>query len=50
MCAERLGSTGFNLPSANGGDAERSVPHLHFHFLPRFPEDGVSAMAAATTH
>jgi histidine triad (HIT) family protein len=34
-----LGATGFNLMNASGRDAEQSVFHLHFHFLPRFPDD-----------
>jgi histidine triad (HIT) family protein len=37
-----LGSTGFNLMNASGIDAEQSVQHLHFHFLPRFPDDPFS--------
>jgi histidine triad (HIT) family protein len=39
----RLGSAGFNLLNANGVAAEQSVPHLHFHFLPRFTHDAYSA-------
>lgn len=41
--AERLGATGFNLLNANGSSAGQSVDHLHFHFLPRFPRDGINA-------
>lgn len=26
---------GFNLMSANGKQAQQSIPHLHFHILPR---------------
>jgi histidine triad (HIT) family protein len=40
---ERIGATGFNLLNANGKDAEQSVEHFHFHFFPRFPDDGLSA-------
>lgn len=36
-----LGATGFNLMNASDKTAEQSVPHLHFHFLPRFPGDGL---------
>ncbi|MCM2291133.1 HIT domain-containing protein [Allorhizobium sp. BGMRC 0089] len=39
----RLEARGFNLLNANGQSAEQSVDHLHFHFLPRFPEDGIKA-------
>lgn len=41
-----LGSTGFNLMNASGADAEQSVPHMHFHFLPRFPNDALSTWPA----
>ena len=40
---ERIAAAGFNLLNANGKSAEQSVEHLHFHFLPRFPGDGVNA-------
>lgn len=40
---QRIGATGFNLLNANGPSAEQSIDHLHFHFLPRFPDDGLSA-------
>ena len=36
-----LGAAGFNLMNANGVAAERSVAHLHFHFLPRYADDGL---------
>lgn len=39
----KFGRSGFNLLNANGVSAEQSVPHLHFHFLPRCAEDGLSA-------
>ncbi len=41
-----LGSTGFNLMNASGVDAEQSVQHVHFHFLPRFPTDAFSTWPA----
>lgn len=37
-----LGTDQFNLMSANGEDAEQSVQHLHFHYLPRFAQDQFS--------
>ncbi|MGM4986492.1 HIT family protein [Rhizobium sp. 11_C7_N12_5] len=43
LYGERLGATGFNLLNANGKSAEQSIDHLHFHFLPRFAEDGLNA-------
>jgi histidine triad (HIT) family protein len=42
LYGKTLGATGFNLMNASGGDAEQSVDHLHFHYLPRFPGDGFS--------
>ncbi|MBT9372123.1 HIT family protein [Rhizobium sp. CSW-27] len=40
---DRFGATGFNLLNANGQSAGQSVDHLHFHFLPRFANDGLNA-------
>ncbi len=37
-----LGTGEFNLMNASGQSAEQSVQHLHFHFLPRFENDGLS--------
>jgi histidine triad (HIT) family protein len=37
---ERVGATGVNILNASGVDAEQSVPHFHFHLLPRFANDG----------
>jgi len=34
-------ATGINILNANGGDAQQSVPHLHFHLVPRYPKDGL---------
>jgi histidine triad (HIT) family protein len=36
-----LGSTAFNLMNASGVEAQQSVQHLHFHFLPRSTDDGL---------
>ncbi len=38
-----LGATGINLLHASGVSAGQSVPHLHFHLIPRFGEDGLDA-------
>ncbi len=32
-------ATGINILNANGKDAQQSVPHLHFHLIPRYPND-----------
>jgi histidine triad (HIT) family protein len=34
-------ATGVNLLNASGKDAQQSVPHLHFHVVPRYPNDGL---------
>jgi len=34
-------ATGINILNANGKDAQQSVPHLHFHLVPRYPNDGL---------
>jgi histidine triad (HIT) family protein len=35
-----LGAPGVNLLSASGPGSEQSVPHLHFHVVPRWEDDG----------
>ena len=35
-----LGIEALNLLQANGAAAFQSVPHLHFHLIPRRPDDG----------
>ena len=36
-----LWSIGANIIAATGEWAEQSVPHFHFHILPRFENDGL---------
>lgn len=35
-----VGAEAFNLAVNNGSAAGQVVPHLHFHIIPRFPDDG----------
>ena len=35
-----VGAGAFNLAVNNGSAAGQVVPHLHFHIIPRFPDDG----------
>lgn len=35
------GATGINVLHAAGLDAQQSVFHLHFHIVPRYPNDGL---------
>ncbi|MEU1409715.1 HIT domain-containing protein [Streptomyces sp. NPDC005728] len=37
-----LGASGVNILSASGPGSEQSVPHLHFHVVPRWVDDGIS--------
>lgn len=37
-----IDSTGVNLLHASGKAAQQSVPHFHFHLLPRFSDDGLN--------
>jgi len=38
-----LGASGVNLLSAGGPGSEQSVPHLHLHVVPRWPDDGLTS-------
>nr|WSX51089.1 HIT domain-containing protein [Streptomyces sp. NBC_00974]WSX54910.1 HIT domain-containing protein [Streptomyces sp. NBC_00974] len=37
-----LKAGGVNILSASGPGSEQSVPHLHFHVVPRWPDDAFS--------
>ncbi|WP_037854859.1 HIT family protein [Streptomyces sp. NRRL S-340] len=41
-----LHATGVNVLNASGPGSEQSVPHLHFHVVPRWPDDGISTWPA----
>ncbi|KOU81004.1 MULTISPECIES: HIT family protein [unclassified Streptomyces] len=37
-----LDATGVNILNASGPGSEQSVPHLHFHVVPRWEDDGIT--------
>ncbi len=41
LLKEKLGCSGINIINASGADAQQTVFHLHFHIIPRFPNDGL---------
>ncbi|MDX2396239.1 MULTISPECIES: HIT domain-containing protein [unclassified Streptomyces] len=46
-----LNASGVNILSASGPGSEQSVPHLHFHVVPRWVDDGISTWPAGrSTH
>lgn len=38
---QAISPAGMNLISSSGEAAEQTVYHLHFHVLPRYPDDGI---------
>ncbi len=42
VCVEVTGAEGFNVLQNNGRCSGQEVPHLHFHVIPRWPDDGFS--------
>ncbi len=40
---EQCGYDGINVLNASGESADQSVPHLHFHLIPRKNGDGIDA-------
>lgn len=38
---KELNSNGVNIMHASGQDAQQSVFHLHFHVVPRYPDDNL---------
>ncbi len=41
-CQNQLGADGINLLHASGEAAQQSIPHFHFHLLPRFENDNLN--------
>jgi len=35
-------ASGFNILQNNGQDAGQLIPHVHFHIIPRFKDDGLN--------
>jgi histidine triad (HIT) family protein len=42
----QIGSTGVSILHASGVSAQQSVLHVHFHLIPRYPNDGLNAWPA----
>ena len=42
-----LGAEGVNILHASGPGSEQSVPHLHFHVIPRWSDDNFSTWPTA---
>lgn len=43
LVKEKLGYEGYNLVVNNDPIAGQEVPHLHFHIIPRLPNDGLGS-------
>lgn len=43
QCRRQLAAEGINLLHASGESAQQSIPHFHFHLLPRFKSDNLDA-------
>ena len=45
---EVTGATGMNLIQNNGKDAGQVIFHIHFHLMPRHPNDGLTMLPPRT--
>ncbi|MGH3681825.1 MAG: HIT family protein [Natronosporangium sp.] len=41
---QALGATGVNVLNASGPGSGQGVPHLHFHVVPRWPDDDETSL------
>lgn len=41
LLKEKLNCVGMNIVANNGEVAGQVVPHMHFHLIPRFTDDGI---------
>lgn len=39
-----VGCADYNVVQNNGKAAGQEIPHVHFHIMPRFPEDHIGAI------
>jgi histidine triad (HIT) family protein len=42
LCRAAIGATGVVVLQSSGADAGQSVPHLHFHVVPTWADDGTT--------
>lgn len=42
LLKERMGYEAYNVHQNNGSVAGQTVPHLHFHLIPRLPNDNLN--------
>lgn len=43
LLKDKLGFAGYNVTENNGVSAGQTIPHLHFHIIPRHDNDGHAA-------
>lgn len=49
--ASTIGGRGVNVLNASGENSDQSVDHLHFHVVPRRPDDGLDPwISGQSTH
>lgn len=41
LLKDKLGIAGYNVIENNDASAGQIIPHIHFHIIPRFEDDGI---------